>query len=90
MKLPAPPVTAAPPVDPRPEADPRFAASVDAARVRYLYAAQKVGLPGNIAGVVLAVVLQATVAPVANVVLWAIFAAAVFGARIALGIAFHR
>ena len=83
-------MTVAPTVDPRPEADPRFAASVDAARVRYLYAAQKVGLPGNIAGVVLAVVLQATVAPVANVVLWAIFAAAVFGARIALGIAFHR
>ncbi len=74
----------------RPEADPRFAASVDAARVRHLYAAQMVGLPGNVAGVVLSVALQATVAPTANIVLWAAFAAAVFLARIALGVAFQR
>ena len=72
------------------ESDPRFAALVRAAQVRYLYAAQKVGLPGNIAGVALAVLLQATVAPTVNVVLWAGFAAAVFGARILLGIAFGR
>ena len=72
------------------ESDPRFAALVRAALVRYLYAAQKVGLPGNIAGVGLAALLQSTVAPALNVVLWMGFAAVVFGARIALGIAFGR
>jgi diguanylate cyclase (GGDEF)-like protein/PAS domain S-box-containing protein len=74
----------------RPEADPRFVSLVRAAQVRHLYAAQMVGLPGNLAGVVLATVLQATVAPTANVMLWAAFAAGVFSARIALGIAFRR
>ena len=39
----------------RPEADPRFVSLVRAAQVRHLYAAQMVGLPGNVAGVVLAV-----------------------------------
>ncbi len=74
----------------RPEADPRFAANVEAARIRHLFAAQKVGLPGNIAGVALAVLLQSTVAPTLNVVLWAAFAAMVFASRIVLGLRFQR
>lgn len=71
-------------------ANPRLAASVHAALVQHQYAAHRIGLPGNLAGIALVLILQWSVAPAINLALWGGFAAIVTIARVSLAVAYRR